>query len=66
MNFGDVADVVRDLGENVVVEGVAAYEIAEIGEGGQFLLDRSFEIKHVAGAQRAKDLCDVLHELLTR
>ncbi len=66
MNLGDVADGVRDLCENVVIEGVAAYEVAEIGEGRQLFLDRSFEIKHVGGMQRAKNICDVLHKLLTR
>ncbi len=55
-----------DLFENVVVERVAAYEVAEIGEGRQFLLDKGFEIKHVVGVQRAKYVCDVLYELLTR
>ncbi len=38
MDLGDVAGGVRDLFENVVVERVAAYEVAEIGEGRQFFL----------------------------
>ena len=59
MNLGDVADSVRDFGENVVIEGVAAYEVAEIGERRQLLLDRGFEIKNIVGVQRAKDVCDV-------
>ncbi len=66
MDLGDVANGVRDLFENVVVERVAAYEVAEVGEGRQLFLDGGFEIKHVVGVQRAKYVRDVLYELLTR
>ena len=66
MDLGDVANGVRDLFENIVIERVAAHEVAEVGEGRQFFLDRGFEIKHVVGVQRAKYVCDVLYELSTR
>ncbi len=51
MNFGDVTDGVRDLVEDVVVEGVSADEVAEGREGRKFFLDVVFDVEHMVACR---------------
>ena len=54
VNFGDVTDGVRDLVEDVVVEGVSADEVAEGREGRKFFLDVVFDVEHIVSVQGAE------------
>ncbi len=51
MNFCNVADGVRDLREDGVVERVSTDEVTEGREGRKFFLDVVFDVKHVGGVQ---------------
>jgi hypothetical protein len=63
VNFGDVTDV-RDLVEDVVVEGVSANEVAEGREGRKFFLDVVFDVEHIGGVQGAEHDGDMPEQLL--
>ncbi len=64
MNFSDVADGVRDLREDVVVERVSTDEVTEGREGRKFFLDVVFDVNHVSGVQGAEHNGDVPEQLL--
>ncbi len=66
MDLGNVADVVRDLGENIVVERVATNEIAKCSEGGELFFDVVFDEKDVGCVQCTEDGGDVRKQLAVR
>ncbi len=59
MDLGNVADVMRDLGENIVVERVATNEVAKCSEGGELFFDVVFDEEDVGCVQCAENGGDV-------
>ncbi len=59
MDLGNLADLMRDLSENIVIERVAADEVAKSSEGGELFFDVVFDEEYVAGVQCAEDSGDV-------
>ncbi len=49
MYLGDLADLVRNIGEDIVVERVATDKVAKSSERCKFFFDVVFNEKHVAG-----------------
>ena len=59
VDLGDVADVMRDLGENIVIERVATNEITKCSEGGELFFDVVFDEEDVGCVQCAENGGDV-------
>ncbi len=64
VNFSDVTDGVRDLLEDVVVEGVSADEVTEGREGSKFFLNAVFDVEHIGSVQGAEYDGDMPEQLL--
>ncbi len=57
-------DGVRDLVEDIVVEGVSADEVTEGREGRKFFLDVVFDLEHIGSVQGAEHDGDMPEQLL--
>ncbi len=66
MNFGDVADVMRDLSENIVIERVTTNEVVKCSEGGELFFDVVFDEEYVSCVQCAENDSDVRKQLAAR
>ena len=66
VDLGNVADLMRDLGENIVVERVATNEVAKCSEGGELFFDVIFDEEDVGCLQCAENGGDVHKQLAAR
>ena len=66
VDLGNVADVMRDLGENIVVERVATNEIAKCSEGGELFFDVVFDEEDVGCVQCTEYGGDVRKQVAAR
>ena len=66
VDLGNVADLMRDLGENIVVERVATNEVAKCSEGGELFFDVIFDEEDVGCVQCAENGGDVHKQLAAR
>ncbi len=66
VDLGHLADLMRDLSENIVIERVAADEVAKCSEGDELFFDVVFDEEYVAGVQCAEDSGDVRKQLAAR
>ncbi len=66
VDLGDLADLMRDLIENIVIERVATDEVAKCSEGGELFFEVVFDEEYVAGVQCAEDSGDARKQLAAR
>ena len=66
VDLGNVADVMRDLGENIVIERVATNEIAKCSEGDELFFDVVFDEEDVGCVQCTEYGGDVRKQVAAR
>ena len=66
LDLGNVADLMRDLSENIVIERVATNEVAKCSEGGELFFDVVFDEENVSCVQCAENGGDVRKQLAAR
>ena len=66
VDLGNLADLMRDLSENIGIDRVAADEVAKNSEGGEFFFDVVFDEEDVGCVQCAENGGDVHKQLAAR
>ena len=66
VDLGYLADLMRDLCEDVVIERVSTDEVTKCSEGGELFFDVVFDEEYVAGVQCAENSGDVHKQLAAR
>ncbi len=63
VDLGNLADLMGDLSDDVVIERVATDEVAKCSEGGELFFDVIFDEEYVAGVQGAENSGDMRKQL---